>query len=477
MSKTNLLLHTVAAVAVGALASACSNDAATNTLENVPGKVETVTLVARQPNPNGSSASRVGFDDTGKGYWQAGDAIGVWSNGDGKFNTFGITSETGGATATFSGTVTDGVGKYAVYPYNEKHGMQRDAIISYYLPEKYTYTSVDQTFFPEGNNGKSFNMPMLGTISNDNTVSFVHLAGVICLQIDKMPAETGKVTVTASGKQLCGTFSAFLTDDTPEIETTNSNSDNTVTFHYDGATEGKPGVFYLPTPSGSYSLNIVVSGDGYSSTTISSVDMVRTRLQAVYIETNYTFTGGKEINGHKFIDLGLPSGLLWAETNIGAETRYDEGDYFAWGEIKTKDNYGTEGYSTPSASLSVGNDAAYQNWGNFCRMPTNVEFQELLDYCTWTWVSRTNSDGNSINCYKVVGKNDNVIYFPASGRIESSGSMNRSELGNYWSRTFFDDSGNDYTSGYMLEFSSWYKKVTGDYYPNVGGSVRPVAEQ
>lgn len=69
MSRINLTLHSVAAIAVAALASACSNDAVTDALENNTGKAETVTLVARQPTPNGDSGTRVGFDSDGKGYW------------------------------------------------------------------------------------------------------------------------------------------------------------------------------------------------------------------------------------------------------------------------------------------------------------------------------------------------------------------------------------------------------------------------
>ena len=45
------------------------------------------------------------------------------------------------------------------------------------------------------------------------------------------------------------------------------------------------------------------------------------------------------INNHKFVDLGLPSGLLWAETNVGAASSSDDGDYFAWGETEPKSYY------------------------------------------------------------------------------------------------------------------------------------------
>ena len=57
----------------------------------------------------------------------------------------------------------------------------------------------------------------------------------------------------------------------------------------------------------------------------------------------------KTINGHKFIDLGLPSGLLWAETNIGAETAADDGNYYAWGETEPQS---TNSYSWSSYKFS-----------------------------------------------------------------------------------------------------------------------------
>ena len=47
----------------------------------------------------------------------------------------------------------------------------------------------------------------------------------------------------------------------------------------------------------------------------------------------------KFINGHIFVDLGLPSGVLWAKTNIGAATAADDGNYYAWGETTTKFDY------------------------------------------------------------------------------------------------------------------------------------------
>lgn len=55
-------------------------------------------------------------------------------------------------------------------------------------------------------------------------------------------------------------------------------------------------------------------------------------------------TSTEVINGHKFVNLGLPSGTLWAETNVGAKSKSDIGEYYAWGEIETKDSYKESNY-------------------------------------------------------------------------------------------------------------------------------------
>ena len=198
----------------------------------------------------------------------------------------------------------------------------------------------------------------------------------------------------------------------------------------------------------------------------------------------------KIINGHKFVDLGLPSGLLWAETNIGAETAADDGNYYAWGETAPQStnsyNWASYKYGSSSSNLSKYNssdsktvldkddDAAYVNWGSSCRMPTKDEFSELLnsDNCTWTWTSQTTSSGSSVKGYKVTGPNGNSIFLPASGcRIDGSLYFHDS-YGYYWSRTL--DSG-DASSAYYLSFGSSDHSCLSTY-RCYGHSVRPVAE-
>ncbi len=197
----------------------------------------------------------------------------------------------------------------------------------------------------------------------------------------------------------------------------------------------------------------------------------------------------KTINGHKFVDLGLPSGLLWAETNIGAATAADDGDYYAWGETATKTDYSwsTYKYGTSSSNLTKYNstdgktvldkedDAAYVNWGSSCRMPTDAEFAELRNssYCTWTWTNQTTSSGSSIYGYKVTSvKNGNWIFLPASGYRLYEDLYYHGSNGCFWSSTLYSSVSD---RAYYLSFDCG--DYDGDFYDRYfGHTVRPVAE-
>lgn len=200
------------------------------------------------------------------------------------------------------------------------------------------------------------------------------------------------------------------------------------------------------------------------------------------------------LNVYKFVDLGLPSGLLWATRNVGAATSADDGDYFAWGETETKSiyffttykynvgiddvNYTKYNDTDGKTALDSADDAAYVNWGSFCRMPTNAEFKELRNSsnCTWTWTSKTNSSGSSINGYEVTSvKNGNSIFLPASGRYDYSSVSGNGEAGYYWSSTRDERKSNtDSYRAYRLNFTPKGKGYGSDSYTS-GYSVRPVA--
>ena len=179
-----------------------------------------------------------------------------------------------------------------------------------------------------------------------------------------------------------------------------------------------------------------------------------------------------EINGHEYVDLGLPSGLLWATCNVGASSPEEYGDYFAWGEITTKAEYTEENSTTYGKQMNdiSGNaqyDAATANWGGTWRMPTSEELEELVDECTWTWTTQ-----NGVKGYKVRGRNGNSIFLSAAGEYYASSLGLVGKYGSYRSSSIGDNGYYDWA--YFLTFSS-------DYYVNsncnrcYGQSVRPVS--
>ncbi|MDY4512083.1 MAG: hypothetical protein SPE10_01325 [Paludibacteraceae bacterium] len=169
-----------------------------------------------------------------------------------------------------------------------------------------------------------------------------------------------------------------------------------------------------------------------------------------------TNTTGTE-NGHEWVDLGLPSGTKWATCNVGASTPEEYGNYYAWGETETKSTYSwstyfdtTDGGSTftkyttdGKTVLDLEDDAARANWGGAWRMPTDGEWGELLDECTWEWTTK-----NGVNGYEVKSEaNGNSIFLPAAGYRDFGGLDGAGDYGYYWSSSL--GSGSPYFAWYV----------------------------
>ena len=189
------------------------------------------------------------------------------------------------------------------------------------------------------------------------------------------------------------------------------------------------------------------------------------------------------INGHEYVDLGLPSGLKWATCNVGADSPEGYGNYYAWGETETKTEYTqdnsltygltkyelkSQGYIDGSGNLTPSHDAATANWGGSWRMPTEAELEELKNICTWTWITQ-----NGVMGYNVTGPNGNSIFLPAAGSRYGASLHNVGIYGKYWSSTPFDGS-SGVNNAYNLYFGDGGERV---YYSglNNGLTVRPVS--
>ena len=174
---------------------------------------------------------------------------------------------------------------------------------------------------------------------------------------------------------------------------------------------------------------------------------------------------------YEYVDLGLPSGLKWATCNVGAENPEDYGDYFAWGETKTKDTYTadnniTNGLQIEDISGDSEYDAAAANWRGDWRMPILAECAELLEECKWEWIMQGGVYG-----YRVVGPNGNYIFLPSAGYRDGSSIFYDGECGLYWSST--PDNYEDADRADYLNFDREDCNLNGDKRYR-GQSVRPV---
>ena len=183
------------------------------------------------------------------------------------------------------------------------------------------------------------------------------------------------------------------------------------------------------------------------------------------------------ISTQKKVDLGLS--VCWADWNVGASSPEGYGNYYACGETTTKSNYSESSYQYHNGSdyVNIGNnisgthyDVARAQWGDSWRMPTEADFQELIDRCTWTWTTY-----NNVNGYKVTGPNGNSIFLPAAGYRDGTELINRGSGGLYWSGSLYEGH-QDHAYAYYLCFVNGDRNVL-KFYREYGYTVRPVCDK
>ena len=205
--------------------------------------------------------------------------------------------------------------------------------------------------------------------------------------------------------------------------------------------------------------------------------------------TNKNFNNKKiNNNGFNFVDLGLPSGTLWATMNVGASKPSDSGLYFQWGDTigcraeqvgkgegkkafiwadyKWNASKGFTKYNTAGESLKLADDAANANMGGDWHMPTPTQIQELTANTTSTWTTQDGVIGRLFTSKK----NGKSIFIPAAGWA-SYGSLH--DVGNeadVWSSML---SASSVYVGRYLYFASSGASLN-KYYRYSGFSVRGV---
>ena len=145
------------------------------------------------------------------------------------------------------------------------------------------------------------------------------------------------------------------------------------------------------------------------------------------------------INGHAYVDLGLPSGTLWAQANVGANTPTDTGGYFQWGGVKGGDE-GNPCRNLKSSIQGSKNDAATKLWGSGWCIPTISQANELFK---WGYTKIESATINGVVGYKIISKiNGNTLFFPSAGYNFADGTfIGRTMV--YWTcepNLYFSDS-------------------------------------
>ena len=194
-------------------------------------------------------------------------------------------------------------------------------------------------------------------------------------------------------------------------------------------------------------------------------------------------------NNHEYVDLGLPSGTLWATCNVGATTPEGYGDYFAWGETKPKtdynestykycngdddqlskycneSSYGNNGFTDNLTVLQPGDDAATANWGSDWRTPTLEQWKELLENTMNKWTTQNGVYGRLLTAC-----NGNSLFLPAAGFLWDSDLYYVGSVGRYWSSSLY--TGNPDGAWNFYFTSSYYGMYNGNR--RGGLSVRAV---
>ena len=195
------------------------------------------------------------------------------------------------------------------------------------------------------------------------------------------------------------------------------------------------------------------------------------------VETS-AITFNKEQLPEGAVDLGLPSGTLWATCNVGASSPEEPGNYYAWGELSGKSDYSPGTYKFGSASpfskydtdgkteLELEDDVAHAVMGGNWHMPTSAQCQELIDNTTSAWTTVNGVNGGTFTSKT----NGNSIFIPAAGRYNGTTRYDSSSC--YLWSTGLSPSWRD--SGIALKCNFYIIGMVDNYGRSNGFSVRGV---
>jgi hypothetical protein len=257
------------------------------------------------------------------------------------------------------------------------------------------------------------------------------------------------------------------------------------------------GICWSYSPNPTFNDNYIEAGNGLGNFTIPMSDLPPSTtyyVRAFAVADTETYYG-EEFSfttlDHDRVDLGLPSGTLWATCNIGAFASWASGFYFSWGETESKGvyewstyqycngsdtsltkycndaYYGYNGFTDSLFVLQPDDDAATVIWGTDWRTPTFEDWQELLDNTTHRYT--TSSNGTKGILFR--GSNGKSIFLPITDPHPSSTYPGYNNNGYYWSSSLSLDSPDE---AVCFEFTSQNCYIDAIFFRYFGLAVRPV---
>ncbi len=459
LTMKHFLKTTTTLLTLSALVSCGEDTTMDDSLNLNNGKIlESISITGKDFITEGSTRSTVNINNEGVNFlWSANDTVGIFPN-TGFQAPFAMDEGTGMQTATFNGGgwALKASSTYAAYyPFNFYNRDMTKIPVSYLGQAQEGNNSTDHI-------GTYDFMAASVTTPSNGAVAFdlKHMGCLVMLQTDLGEAKT-LTKVSLKCEALDAPFTTAGTIDltavAPQITATSTSNTLEIPLKNFTVATNETSTIYLmlaPVNLTDENLEITLSDEigEYIKFQVEGKEFVAGKAYA------YTLTDGEKFAKPipKYaVDLGLPSGTLWADRNVGARYPEDYGDYFAWGETEPKDYYswgtykwcnGTETtitkYCTKDSNGTVDNktildledDAAYVNMGATWRIPTYAEQRELINECTWEWTIL-----NGVNGRKVTGPNGNSIFLPAAGLRGNDIFVNVGSTGYYWSSLLNSD--------------------------------------
>ena len=372
----------------------------------------------------------------------------------------------------------------SVYPYQEGTKISEDEVLTLTLPAEQHYA--ENTFGLGANT--------MVSVSEDNFLQYKNVGGYLMIKLFGEGVSVSSITLKGNNcEKIAGKASVTMPlDGVPSVEMADdATTEITLTCPEPvvlGATAEESTQFWFVvspvTFSEGFTITVNVSTGGvFRTSTTKSISIERNHLSKMLpMEVVPVFVP-------EAIDLGLS--VKWASFNLGASSPEESGDYYAWGETKAKSNfswssykwsngatdkmtkyctnssYGYNGFTDDKTVLDPEDDAARVNLGESWRMPTDAEWTELRENCTWTWTTQ-----NGVNGMLVTASNGNSIFLPATGLWDSIGHLvDVGSSGYYWSSSLNTSSSH---SAWLVYINS---SRVGNAFSNryCGRSVRPVS--